>query len=173
MADAGFGVPIDFVPSVVYATRFPNTCGVANPPFKNGDLFSLEVVGARTAAPYNALNLSFQSPAPAAGTSIALAPLPFKAQGTGIDSQPPGMTTWYPAQGASGGGVNFTFLQGSDPNEIDPGAFDSVVVTLTQLPTSDGAPFAARLQIHFVDGKQLDASFSNALTTSVSGCPRP
>jgi hypothetical protein len=167
----GSGTPIDFVPSAVHANRFPRVCGVANPPFMNGDLFSLDVVGAMNVAPDNALCLSFVSPAPPVGRPIALSVMAFTAQGIGIETPPSGPTTWYPLQKAAGGGVNFIYMQGNSPSEIDAGAFDSVIFTLVQSPSKDGDPFAVRLQIHFVDGKQLDDTFSSPLTTILGLCP--
>jgi len=168
------GVSIDFVPRVVSATRYPVICGVANPPFTNGDLFELDIVGAdTTGGPDNAFSFSFASPAPPLSAPIMLSVLPFMAQGTGVVSTLSGQTTWYPFQRAAAGGVKFVYTQGTDPGEIDTGAFDAVIPTLTQLPTKDGAPLAVRLQIHFVDGRELDHTFSSPLTTETAGCPKP
>src|SRR5215471_14060323 len=82
--DAGSGTPIVFVPSAVSAARYPSVCGVANPPFMDGDLFSLEIAGAATVRPSNTLSLWFNSPAPPVATPIALSVLPFMVQGIGV-----------------------------------------------------------------------------------------
>ena len=165
------GSTIAFTPTAVDAGRFPVTCGVMNPPFKAGDLFSLDVIGSMTAAPYDALSITFTSPA-VVGQPIPLAVQPFLAMGSGI-GQPNGSTTWYPAQRAQGGGVTFSYTQGSDPSEIDTGAFDSATVTIVAMPTQDGAPLGARLQLHFVDGRTLDERFSGSLFTEWGGCGAP
>jgi hypothetical protein len=168
---ADSGGTIAFTPSVVYATRFPSTCGVMNPPFKDGDLFDLDIIGSMATSPYPALDVSFSSPVPPLDTPIMLGVEPFSAQANGI-MPANGPMTWYAGQNAIGSGINFSYSLDSDPTEIDPGAFDSVVFTLLKLPTKDGDPFTIRLRIHFVDGKVLDETFSAPLTSTWSGCPR-
>lgn len=165
------GTPIDFVPGAVYATRFASVCGVTNPPFAAGDLYSLQIVGAMTAAPFNSLDFSFTSPAPPVGRPISLSVMAFTPQGTGVSAGPSGPTTWYAFQYATSDTVRVEYSQGTDPAEIDTGAFDAAFATLVHLPVADGQPFTVRLQIHFADGKVLDQTFSSPLTTSVSGCP--
>ena len=169
------GTAIDFVPSAVYGTRIAALCGVANPPFMNGDLFSLDIVGtATTEGPENSLNLTFNSPAPPIGAPMTLSVLPFVPQAISVTVPASGPTTYYSFQRATGSDrLNFVYTQGTNPSEIDTGAFDALILTLVQLPTKDGDPFAARLQIHFVDGRELDDTYSSALTTIEGGCPQP
>jgi hypothetical protein len=169
------GTPIDFVPTAVYATRYPAVCGVANPPFMNGDLFSLDIVGAATTGGSdNSLSLTFNSPVPPVGAPMALSVLPFMPQGISVTVPVSGPTTYYSFQRATGPDrLNFVYRQGTNPNEIDTGAFDATIFTLVQLPTKDGDPFAVRLQIHFVDGRELDHTYSSPLTTEAGGCPQP
>jgi len=38
------------------------------------------------------------------------------------------------------------------------------------LRVADGAPLGARLQLHFVDGRSLDETFSGSLFTEWGGC---
>jgi hypothetical protein len=95
--------------------------------------------------------------------------MPFTSQGTGIGVGT-GPTMWFPSQGAQGAGVNFTYMEGTNPGEIDTGAFDSVVLTVLAMPTATAQPLTIRLQIHFVDGKTLDETFSGPLFSSWSGC---
>ena len=169
-ADAG--TPIAFVPSAVRANRFPTVCGVANPPLAAGDLYTLDIIGAMTAAPYNMLEVSFTSPMPPAGTPIELSVMALDPQGIGVSDVPTGQTTWYAFQYAASGGVKFVYEQGSNPGEIDTGAYDAVFVTPVSLPIKDGEPFAVRLQIHFLDANILDQVFSGSLVTAgSSGCP--
>jgi hypothetical protein len=164
---------IVFEPTLVDATRFPTVCGIMNPPFMNGDLYSLDIVDQRGATPYAALTLSFSSPAPAVGTPLMLTVQPFTPQADGI-GQLDGSTMWYAAQnaqGSQGSGINFQYSQGAHPSEIDTGAFDAVTITILAMPTANGQPLTVRIQMHFVDGKSLDETFSNALASSWGGCP--
>jgi hypothetical protein len=169
------GTLIDFVPSVVSATRYPSVCGVANPPFMNGDLFSLDIVGAATTGgPDNSLSLTLNIPAPPAGAPMALSVLPVMPQGISVTVPVSGPTTYYSFQRATGTDrLNFVYRQGTNPSEIDTGAFDAIIFTLVQLPTKDGDPFAVVLQIHFVDARELDHTYSSPLTTEAGGCPQP
>jgi hypothetical protein len=164
------GGTITFEPTLVSAGRSSSVCGVMNPPFMNGDLYTLDIVDQTGPAPYNGLSLSFNSPAPTTGTPLMLAlqPLP---QGTGI-GQPNGTTMGYAApQSAHGSGLSFQYSQGANPSGIDTGAFDAVTITILAMPTDNGQPLTVRVQMHFVDGKTLDETFSNLLATNYIGCP--
>jgi hypothetical protein len=163
------GGTIAFQPTFVSAARYSNICGVMNPPFVNGDLYSLDIVDQTGATPYNALTLSFSSPAPATGTPLMLTTQPFSPQGTGI-IQPTGPMIWYAAQNAQGSGISFQYSQGANPSEIDTGAFDAVTITLLAMPTDNGQPLTVHIQMNFVDGKTLDETFSSPLVTSYGGC---
>lgn len=169
------GTPIGFVPAALYAIRFPAVCGVANPPFMNGDLLSLDIVGAGSSGVAdNALGLTFNSPGPPVGAPMALSVLPFMPQGISDTVPASGSTTYLSFQRATGSdGLNFVYTQGTNPSEIDTGAFDAIILTLVQLPTKNGDPFAVRLQIHFVDGRELDHTYSSPLATEMIGCPQP
>jgi hypothetical protein len=159
---------IVFEPTLVDATRYSEICGVMNPSFMNGDLYSLDIVDQRGATPYAALSVSFSSPAPV-GTPQMLTVQPFTSEGTGI-GEPDGGTMWYAGQNAQGSGFNFQFSQGAHLTEVDPGAFDSVTVTILAMPTADGQPLTVRIQMHFVDGNTVDETFSNSLVSSYIGC---
>lgn len=165
------GSTIDFVPRAVYANRYPNACGVANPPFGNGDLFTLQIVGAIAAGPSNSLEIDVDPPHPAVGAPLALAVMDFTPQGTGVTDPGTGTTTWYAFQYATAGSVRFLDSQGVNPSEIDPGAFDAATVTILRMPAANGDPFTVRLQVHFADGNLLDETFSAATATVASGCP--
>ncbi len=163
------GDTIAFAPTKVDVERFPAGCGVPNPPFMNGDLFSMDIIGNMAAAPYDALEISFPTPA-TVSVPVMPAVQPFTQDGTGIGLADGG-TQWHAAQNAQGSGINFNYAQGSDPSEIDTGAFDAVTITILAMPTKDGDPLTIRLQIHFVDGRVLDETFSGPLFSSWSGCP--
>jgi hypothetical protein len=168
--DAGASDEIVVQPSVIDTNRFPASCGTPAPPYASGDLFSMDVVGAKTGpAPFNGLSISFTAPAPPVGQPLPLSVQPYTPKGSGIET-PGGGTTWYGAQSASGYGITFQFDQGANPQEIDSGAFDAVVLTIVSMPARNGDPFAVRFQIHFVDGKVLDQTFMNAIGVVTSSC---
>jgi hypothetical protein len=163
------GGTIEFAPTTIYATRYSNLCGIMNPPFMDGDLYSLDVIGNQRTAPYNALTVTFNSPA-TVGTPLAPAVQPLLNEANGME-QADGSTTWHAQQTAQSSAVAFGYSQGSDPSEIDPGAFDAVTITILAMPSQNGAPLTVRIEIHFADGKTLDETFSSPLSTSWSGCP--
>jgi hypothetical protein len=164
---------VTFVPSLVDATRIPLVCGVQNPPFSTGDQFFLDVTGNAAKPPSNDLVVVFTSPLNGTvGAPIMLAVLPYSPQGTKIYT-PDGGFGLYGDQSSNSGVLypSFTYTQGTDPSEIDTGAFDAVTLTVVAIPLMDGDPLTIRVQVHFVDGKLLDETFSGALTTLPNNCP--
>jgi hypothetical protein len=149
------GGTIVFEPTLVQVTRYPNVCGVMNPPFENGDSYWLEIADQTGQTPYAELDLNFISPAPAIGTPLVLGVNPF---------MPPA------AQDAQAGGVTFQYSPGTNAGEIDAGAFDAATVTFLAMPTVDGQPLTVRIQVRFVDGRTLDETFSSAPAPAYSGC---
>jgi hypothetical protein len=164
------GGTIRFEPTFVSAARYSNVCGVMNPPFMNGDLYSLDIVDQTGPSPFSGFALSFNSPAPATGTPLMLTVQPLLPHAI-ASHQPNGTPTSAAGQNAQGSGISFQFSQGANPSEIDTAAFDAVTITLLAMPTENGQPLTVRIQMHFVDGKTLDETFSNALGTRYSGCP--
>jgi hypothetical protein len=169
---------IPFVPSLVAATRNPSVCNVQNPPFMAGDQFFLDISGKAAKVPSNRLVVDLPSPLDvladagspfAVGAPIMLAVLPYAPQGTKLVA-PDGGFAWYADQGANTGLVSFSYTQGADPSEIDTGAFDAVTLTVLAVPRMDGDPLTIRVQVHFVDRKVLDETFSGAVTTVPSWC---
>lgn len=148
------GGTITFEPTLVSATRSPNTCGF-DLPFSNGDLYSLDI-GDRSV-----LTVSFGTPALPIGTPLMLSVQPF-SQGT--------LTMPYTPQGAQGSGITFQYSQGDNAGEIDTGSFDAVTITILAMPTADGQPLTVRIQMHFVDGRSLDETFSSPLVSSYRSC---
>jgi hypothetical protein len=65
----------------------------------------------------------------------------------------------------------FDYWQGDHPAEIDTGAFDKVTLTLVAFPSADGDPLTVRVQVHFVDGRELDGTYSAPLKTEPGDCP--
>jgi hypothetical protein len=69
-----------------------------------------------------------------------------------------------PIQRASRGSIDFALLRGSDP--ADPGEFDAVTLTFLAMPAHDGDTLTLRVQVHFDDGRTLDATFSGPLLSA-------
>jgi hypothetical protein len=158
------GGTIAFTPTQVDVARYPAVCGIMNPPFMDGDLYSMDIIGSMAQAPYDELSISFPSPV-MVGTPMTPAVQPFSTMGTELGGGP-----WYAAQTAQGSDINFSYIQGSDPTEIDTGAFDSVTITILAMPMKDGNPLTIHLRIHFVDGLVLDETYSGPLVSGWSGC---
>jgi hypothetical protein len=155
---------IPLAPTAVETNRYPVGCGVADPPYMNGDLFSVGIVPNGPATPYGLLSITFNSPV-AVGTPLALTVQPFVMDGSQSG------TTTYPDQTAQADNVRFVYSQGTGSSAIDTGAFDTVTFTLLAMPAQDGDPLTVRLQVHFVDGKVLDETYSGPVTTDSAGCP--
>jgi hypothetical protein len=83
---------------------------------------------------------------------------------------PDGGITLTAVQSAHEGGVTLEYFHGSDPSEIDSGAFDAVTVTVLAMPAKDGDPLTLRAHIHFVDGRVLDETFTGPLVSLGTGC---
>ncbi len=134
--------------SQIIAERTPETggCGMVDPPRMAGDVYSLEVTG-DTTAPFDTLWIRF-SDSPPVGQPLALTVEPFNSP----DSSQ-----------IADGLVDFRCDRGNAP-------FDSVEVTIVEMPAKDGDPLTIRVQVHFVDGRVLDETFSAALVTTVESC---
>lgn len=150
---------IQLTPSSVQATRSPAICGVVDPAFTQGDTYSLVIVGETDVpAPYNTLTLQLPADMPLSQ------PFPLDVGASASDVQSASLTT--PV-------VHFTLALGSTPSELDTTPLDAVIVTATAMPSADGEPLSATLQLYFHDGSELDQSFSapvvSALTTCTTG----
>jgi|HubBroStandDraft_5_1064220.scaffolds.fasta_scaffold100953_2 hypothetical protein len=158
------GGTIAFTPASVVVARYPAVCGVMNPPFTDGDRYSMDIIGSEVQAPYDELFIRFPSPV-MVGTPLTLAVQAFSTMGTESAGG-----SWYAAQTAEESDITFSYVQGSDPTEIDTGAFDSVTITILAMPMKDGDPLTIQLRIHFVDGLVLDETYSGPLASEWSGC---
>jgi hypothetical protein len=161
---------VGFTPSSVTALRFASACGVASPPFQNGDIFSLSVLGSKAKTPYDALTVDITSPSPAVvGQRLSLTVNPYNPNGL-CGGPFGGPMTCYGGQNANAGTLTFAYSQGANPSEIDTGAFDVATITVVNMPTKDGEPLTVRIQLHFVDGRVMDETFSAPLSTEAAGC---
>jgi hypothetical protein len=159
-ATNGDRAAIVFTPSLVEATRTPATCSVTEPAFSSKDRFTLEVTGVTSIAPpHSTLTLLLTAAAPS-GEALPLT----------VDAQGSAASTW--TAGSADGSVNFSLTVGSDPTELDATGVSSVVVTVDAMPTADGQPLSAEVQVYFVDGRELDQTYSASLRTAVVLCPK-
>ncbi len=159
--NAGNTIPL--YPSKIIADHSPAQCGTAEMPYTAGDLYMLELIGDMTRAPFNGLTVNFTGPVPI-GQPLTLTVKP-------LTVVPEVSAQSHVVQSADNGrNVSFIYDQGSDPAEIDTGAFDSSAVTVVALPAKDGDPLTIRIQAHFVDGRVLDETFSAAVVTTAAGC---
>jgi|SRR5579859_4202952 len=161
------GSTLTFTPVELQATRSPKVCGVASPPYVDGDLFVLDATGAGAGNPASgvptAIDLTFPTPLAAqAASELLLAPAVTIPNPAGA----------YRSQSATASGsyIGFTFQWGTDPNEIDPSTLHKVDVTILAIPQRDGDPLTVRYVIQFDDGKTLDETFSAPVSTTVNGC---
>jgi hypothetical protein len=161
---------VGFTPTSVTATRHADACDDPDPPFEDGDIFSLEAIGSKAKSPYDALTANITSPSPAiVGEPLSLTVNSYMPGA--LCSEPVGgPETCYGGQVASYGTLALGYSQGWDPSEIDTGAFDVATITVVNMPTEDGEPLTVRIQLHFVDGRVLDETFSGPLSTQASGC---
>jgi hypothetical protein len=149
--------PLEMTTSSVQATRSPATCNVVDPPFTGRDSFTLEIVGEKVGpAPYTSLTLTVP-PTIALGEAFPLDVLTDSAA----------------AQSASLGSpsIQFAYAPGSTP--LDATTLDAVVVTVTAMPTADGQPLGATVQLYFQDGAELDQPFSAPVVSAITLCTTP
>jgi len=155
-AGNGYRAPVTFTPSSTEAFRTPATCGVMNPAFTPQDTFSLELTGDTSGpAPYTTITVAFVATA----QQQQAVPL--------VVSQSSPAT--YIAE-SQDGTIRFSFQVGANTDEIDSTPVDAVIVTLNAMPTANGQPLAAEIQIEFEDGAQLDQTYSAAVQTELSPC---
>jgi len=152
--------PIAFTPSSMAAVRTPAGCGVADPPYTASDVFTLTIVGATSGlAPYNTLTLSLHD------TSSSTTAIPL----TVPMSSAANPATIQTAQSADSD-ITFSFSRGTDTTEIDSNFLSSVLVTVVSVPAADGQSLSADLDITFTDGRELQATYTAAVTTTQAVC---
>ena len=140
----GYRAPVELTPQTTTAIRTPVACGAVAPALTQTAGFSLALTGDA--------NVELDVPASVA-TNVAI-PLTV-SQGAGSN---------FIAQ-SSDGAVFFTFVV-SNAATLDTTALDSVVVTVTSLPSSDGELLGAELNLRFDDGRTLDQVYSAPLQTT-------
>jgi hypothetical protein len=159
------GSTLAFSPSEVTANRFPNTCGVSDPPYDDADVFSLLVVGAHTTQPpYTGLSLSVKRTV-TVGTSYALQVSPV------VTVTNPNQIDTAQNAGTPDGTLQFGFSWGSNKDEIDPNPLAAVTVTVLAFPAKDGDPLTVHYVLSFTDAQTLDITFSSGMMSVMGGCP--
>ena len=148
-ANNGYRAPVQLTPATTTASRIPATCGVVNSAFVPSDTLSLQLTGDAT--------IQLDLPA---GVAVNQA-IPLNVtQGAGMSAS---------AQSVDGS-VLFTFSTSGSSSTLDGTPVDSVVITVTSLPTADGQPLGAELYVRFDDGRALDEVFSAPLQTTPAAC---
>lgn len=146
--------PIDFTPSSSDAFRTPAACGSTS--FAAGDVFTLELLGETDIAPpYTVLRVDLGSSV-VVGQSVPL-----------MVGEAAGNVTTAKSNDRS---IRFSLTNGSNAAELDVNPLASVVVNVTSMPTADGQPLSAELQLTFEDGRVLDQSYSAPLKSVVVSC---
>ena len=149
--------PIDFSPSSIHALRTPAQCGVTNPSYAPSDVFALNLTGETDVAPpYTTLAVKID----ASVSQNEAVPLTV--------SQDP--STGAVTASSNDGTLQFSFSVGTNTSELDASPLDSVVVTITSLPTADGQPLGAELHLTFEDGRVLDQVYSAPVQTIFVSC---
>jgi len=149
--------PLAFTPSSVHALRTPAQCGSATAPYASDDTFTLSLTGDTTgAAPYT--TIAVRLPA-----SVALN----QAEPLNVSQDSSGSTV---TASSNDGSIQFTFTLGSNASEIDSTPLDSVIVTPTSIPTTDGAILGAELRLGFEDGRVLDQVYSSPVQSILVAC---
>ena len=107
-------------------------------------------------------------------TSIAISHGATVEVGAPIDLSPEKPNQYGTQQGQSGRGaadVSLTLFgdRASDSNPLET-PFDRATVTILELPKQEGAPLAARVQLHFTSGDTLDISLSAKVESDTGPC---
>jgi hypothetical protein len=161
------GSTLTFTPTELLVNRYPTVCGVANPPYGAGDLFSMGAIGVGagdpSAGPLTAIDLSFHTPLAPQFTSALVLSAATPEQAAGGP---------YRSQSATTGdsSLTFSFQWGTNAAEIDPNTLRLVDVTILAIPGRDGDPLTVRFVLQFADGKTLDETFSAPASTVSSSC---
>jgi hypothetical protein len=158
------GSTLTFSPTTIYAWRVPAACGVANPPYGPGDIYSLQAVGAQVQGPRTGFAVMMPQ-AVAAGTSYDLVPAAV------VTIQNPQSISRTQNASPPDGALYFQFSWSeADLGEIDPNPLDHVGITVVAFPSADGDPLTVHYVLHFTDQQTLDVTISGASATQPVGC---
>ena len=164
---------LHFAPANITFTRYPAICGVADPPFTDGDLYDLDVLGAGTMPA--AINIKCSRSAPIGG-DLALQLMPFGVLAYEIDANGNMTNVEYGQFGSlATGNLHFTWAQGGNPDEVDSKPLSSVDLEFAAFPQQDGEDIDVRIKMLFQDGGVLDLDVREPLPpfSGPNGCPAP
>ena len=147
---------IAFHPRWVEVTRIRPFCEELAP-LARGDCFQVTIGDSADAFRDGFLSIEFDRSVPV-GDPVHLVVLRPSSALLGPPGEGPPSR---PTQRASRGSIDFSLLRGTDPT--DPRDFDAVSLTFLAMPQGDGETLRLRIQIHFEDGRTLDATFSGPL----------
>jgi hypothetical protein len=158
----GAASDVEFTATSIEASRTPASCGLTEPAFSSGDHFMLEVTGPTdTPPPIATLSVDLASDVDV-GTSIPLA----------VASIIGDATTGGASVALSDDlKVRFALIVSPGSGQLDSSGVASVSVTVRALPTADEQPLSAEVAIQFVDGRELDQTYTATLRTAVMLCP--
>jgi hypothetical protein len=146
-----------FLASTVVATRTPAACGLTEPTFSSKDTFTLEVAG-HANGPYKGLTLEFPALVPVE-EAIALSIEP-----------PPSVSANVETADAFGSLVKLTLSTESNATAGGDARVVSAAVTVHALPTADGQPLDAEVQLSLMDGTAFDQTYAGTLRTALVLC---
>jgi len=152
--------------------RFAAVCGRAEPPFVDEDLYSIDIFG-RGKPPAPSITVGFQRTIPLDEDFIV--PLAefgvvqsySDAAGNIVDLY--GQNTYINDRH-----LNFNWVQGLDPNEVDATPLTNVTLRFLATPAKNGDAAAVRISMLFADGGRLVLTAQpKTFTTDWGSCPIP
>lgn len=162
---------LHFAPANIIFTRYPAICGPANPPFTDGDLYDLDVLGAGTMPA--AININCSRSVPIGG-DLAVQLMPFGILAYNIDANGNMTNVDYGQLGSlAAGNLHFIWAQGANPDEVDSKPLTSVDLEFAAFPQQDGDDIDVRIKMRFQDGGVLDLEVREPLPpySGPAGCP--
>lgn len=134
--------------------RGPAVCGVADPPFTDGDSFLLDLLGTGTMPTGIGIICSRRVPV---GGDLAVQLMPFGILAYNTDANG-NMTNVRYGQNGSFAPDNGIFIwgQGANPDEVDSTPLTGVDLEFAAFPQRDGDDVDVRIKMRFQDGGLLD-----------------
>lgn len=159
-----------WTPDNIELQRYPSTCGIANPPFNDQDLFGLSVYDARgpVGTPQTAIYISFMP------TDVVNHDYPISLSPVGEVPNQQGGITADNTTSSTNGDVNFSYQQGQEAST--PGALPlaEVIVRFDALPHANGDLLIALAEITFNDASILSFTARPTLpSVKFNSCGEP
>ena len=160
---------LTFTPSEYTFQLFESVC-TSGPFAGSSSTHSLDLVGDLSDTPRSLIAFAWDSALPE-GEALPVSLQPFGVVAMSTDAN--GNVTDTYGQGGTlpGSGNTFSWSQGSNPNELDASALNSVAFTIDQMPNGNGDDGVFVIRMLFQNGGLYDVRVAAPLMTSVSGCP--